>query len=114
MLRVTKEELEFSNQYQVTFKRRDQVHALVAWFDAHFEGMGTYEVLSTSPFGRYTHWKQTVFYLNDVVNVENGDTLRGSIAVRKSRTNFREVDVKISCHFRGYKEHTSVQMYKLR
>ena len=111
---MTKEELEFSNQYQISFRRRDQVHALVAWFNAHFEGMGLNEVLSTSPFDRYTHWKQTVFYLKDVLNVENGDELRGSIAVRKSRTNFREVDVKISGHFRGYKDHSSVQMYKLR
>jgi len=47
--------------------------------------------------------------------VEEGDILKGSIAVRKSRTNFRELDLKISYHFDGYNEKKDfVQMYKLR
>lgn len=112
---MQKEDLEYANQYMLTVTRRDQIHAFVAWFDAHFEGMANNVVLSTSPFRRYTHWKQTVFYLDGVIDAEEGEVLRGSIAVRKSKTNFRELDIKISCHFRGtHTENNSVQMYKLR
>jgi hypothetical protein len=34
--------------------------------------------------------------------VDEGEVLKGSIAVRKSKTNFRELDIKISYHFDGY------------
>jgi type I protein arginine methyltransferase len=72
--------------------------------------------LSTSPYKKYTHWKQTVFYFDDTINVKKGDKLSGSIAVRKSRQNFRELDVKISYHFdNGYEkfDHPG-QLYKVK
>lgn len=34
---VTKEELDFSNQYEITFMRRDTLNALVCWFDCYFD-----------------------------------------------------------------------------
>ena len=34
---VTKEELNFSNQYELTFFRRDTVNALLTWFDCFFD-----------------------------------------------------------------------------
>jgi protein arginine N-methyltransferase 1 len=34
---VTKEQLDFSNQYEVTFFRRDTLNALVCWFDCFFD-----------------------------------------------------------------------------
>lgn len=92
-------DVEFTSTYEVTFLRNDKCHGLVAWFDTDFDGMAHFVSLSTSPYKKYTHWKQTVFYFDDVLSVRKGDKLHGSIAVRKSRTNFREIDVKISYHF---------------
>ena len=79
--------------------RNDKCHGLAAWFDTDFDLMDHFVSLSTSPYKKYTHWKQTVFYFDDILTVRKGDKLYGSIAVRKSRTNFREIDVKISYHF---------------
>lgn len=56
-------------------------------------------MLSTSPYKKYTHWKQTVFYMEQDLDVREGDTIYGSVACRQSTTNFRELDVKISYHY---------------
>ena len=71
--------------------------------------------LSTSPFLKNTHWKHTVFYLEHDLDVKKGDVIHGSIANRKSLTNFRELDIKISVHINTEKtKRDSVSMYKLR
>lgn len=57
-------EVEFSNQYSLKMKRRDTVHALVSWFDCDFSDLEKPVKLRTAPFSDYTHWKQTVFYLD--------------------------------------------------
>ena len=93
----------------------DTVHALVAWFEAGFTKLAEPVKLTTSPYYRTTHWKHTIFYLKDPINVKEGFELCGSIAVRKSKINFRDLDFKISYHYSdteltiGY-----AQMYKLR
>eukprot|EP00349_Pseudokeronopsis_sp_Brazil_P011629 CAMPEP_0202977606 /NCGR_PEP_ID=MMETSP1396-20130829/84347_1 /ASSEMBLY_ACC=CAM_ASM_000872 /TAXON_ID= /ORGANISM="Pseudokeronopsis sp., Strain Brazil" /LENGTH=193 /DNA_ID=CAMNT_0049716381 /DNA_START=727 /DNA_END=1309 /DNA_ORIENTATION=+ len=93
----------------------DKVHALVAWFDVQFSKLQNPVTLSTSPYKKYTHWKQTVFYLDHDLQVAEGDWIKGSIAVRQSKVNFRELDVKISYHIEGHFEKKDfVQMYKLR
>jgi len=43
-----------------------------------------------------THWKQSVFYLERPLDVRKGDDLCGSVASRKDRKNFRELNIKIS------------------
>jgi len=112
---VTKEQLDFSSSYELTFFRYDTVHGLLAWFDIYFDKLPNKVEFTTSPFKNLTHWKQTIFYTETDVDVEKGDVLKGSIAVRKSMTNFRELDIKLSCHFsclNGKKDWT--QQYKLR
>jgi protein arginine N-methyltransferase 1 len=61
-----------------------------------------------------THWKQTVFYLNDVLKVNKDDTVTGSIAVKKCPTNPRELDIKLSYHLKNvHHECNGVQYYRL-
>ena len=74
----------------------DRVHALVGFWDCEFSRLTRPVSLSTSPFMKNTHWKHTVFYLQHDIDVKKGDVLTGSIANRKSKTNFRELDIKIS------------------
>ena len=33
---VTKDELEFSSQYQVTMTKNEKIHGIVCWFDIEF------------------------------------------------------------------------------
>ena len=61
---------------------RDKVHGIVAWFDTEFSRLKNPINLSTSPFKPSTHWKQTVLYLEKDLEVDEGDILWGSVAVR--------------------------------
>ena len=90
LVHMKKEDVEFSNEYQLTMMRDDKVHALVAWFDCHFSDLENPVTLSTSPYKKYTHWKQVVFYMDHEMRVRQGDQLWGSISNRKSKANFRE------------------------
>jgi protein arginine N-methyltransferase 1 len=91
-------DVEFSSEYKLTCNYDDKVHALVGWWDCEFSNLGKPVTLSTSPFRKGTHWKQTVFYLEHDIEVRKGDMIYGSIANSKSKTNFRELDIKISYH----------------
>jgi protein arginine N-methyltransferase 1 len=95
---MKKEDVEFTSEYSLTINRNDTVHALIAWFDTPFENLENPQNLSTSPYKKSTHWKQVVFYLDHPFIVERDDVIYGSIAVRKSKSNFRELDIKISYH----------------
>jgi protein arginine N-methyltransferase 1 len=107
-------DLDFAAEYKLNVKRDDKVHALVAWFEVYFTKCMPTVKLSTSPYQRETHWKQTVFYLNNVLSVKRGDQIWGSIAVKKAEKNARELDVKLSYHGTGMTVDTSKpQFYRL-
>jgi protein arginine N-methyltransferase 1 len=121
---VKKEELDFSSSYELTFIRNDTVHGLIAWFDIYFDKLPNKVEFTTSPYNKSTHWKQTIFYTDFDLFVEKGNNfnnkyigeiIKGSIAVRKSNTNFRNIDVKVSYHFNGrYGSKDWYQLYKIR
>lgn len=95
---MTKKEVNFSSHYELTMMRHDKIHGLVSWFDCIFEDAKQPHkrvVLSTSPFKKTTHWKQTTFFMDLVgyapwnkkkgdeslgIEVKKGDILSGSLA----------------------------------
>ena len=99
LVRCNKGDVEFATQYQLRMKYTDRVHGLVAWFDTPFSDLKRPVILSTSPYKKYTHWKQTVFYMENDLDVREGDVIYGSVACRQSKGNHRELDVKISYHY---------------
>lgn len=113
---VTKEELEYSATYSVTLTKKDNVHGVVTWFDIEFGNLPNIVRFSTSPRSPYTHWKTVVFYIDGAHEGRQGDKIEGSIAVRKSKSNFRELDIKMSFHFHSYERELSsqVKQFKLR
>ena len=112
---VTKEQLDFSSSYEFTFFRNDTVHGIISWFDIYFDKLPNKVYFTTGPYDKSTHWKQVIFYTDVDIPVDKGDVLKGSLAVRKSQVNFRELDIKISYHYNGRggkKDFT--QQYKIR
>ena len=115
LVHCNKDDVNFSNQYKLEMKYNDRVHGIVGWFDTAFSNLKHPVVLSTSPYRSGTHWKQTVLYLEKDLRVRVGDILEGSIAVRQSKENFRELDIKISYHIdAGTCKEDFTNMYKLR
>lgn len=116
LTKMAPSDVEFTAEYSLKCNYEDRVHGLVAWWDSDFSYLSQRQVtLSTSPYSKATHWKQTVFYLSEDIDVKRGDILHGSIANRKSASNFRELDIKISYHIANEKQKKDlVNLYKLR
>lgn len=71
-----------------------KVYGFVTWFDCEFSHGKKKYTLSTSPFRKSTHWKQTIFYVESPFKVEeNTDKIVGSIKVEKADDNIRELNV---------------------
>jgi len=82
LVKMKKEEVNFSSEYCLKMNFKDKVHAVVAYWDTEFSNLTRPITLSTSPFKKSTHWKQTVFYLEHDLQVKAGDELKGTVAVR--------------------------------
>eukprot|EP00743_Colponemidia_sp_Colp-15_P001208 GILK01001328.1.p1 GENE.GILK01001328.1~~GILK01001328.1.p1 ORF type:complete len:398 (+),score=81.47 GILK01001328.1:175-1194(+) len=112
---VRKEDLDFKSQFSLPITRNDYVHAVVAWFDITFSHCHKPLSFSTGPAARYTHWKQTVFYLDEAITVNTNETLNGTIAVKRNHKNPRDLDIKIAYHFEGANSTLhNTQFYRLR
>ncbi|MCJ1350576.1 MAG: type I protein arginine N-methyltransferase Rmt1 [Icmadophila ericetorum] len=93
---VTPEDLAFSAPFTLHVRRNDLVHALIAWFDIEFTACHKPIRFSTGPHTKYTHWKQTVFYLREVLLVEQGEQIEGVLMCKPNEKNKRDLDIKIS------------------
>jgi len=101
ILTVKKSDLDFSSPFTLTTTRNDYCHALVAYFDIEFSKCHRPVVFSTGPRARYTHWKQTVFYLQDVFTVKQNETIKGNIACKPNAKNPRDLDIVVDYEFNG-------------
>lgn len=95
LYKVQPKDLAFRVPYQLKARRNDFVHALIAWFDIEFTACHKPVKFSTGPHTKYTHWKQTVFYLTDVLTVEENETISGYLENKPSEKNHRDLDIKI-------------------
>jgi len=92
---VTAPELAFSVPFELHFNRNDFAHAFIAWFDIEFSACHKPIKFSTGPHAKYTHWKQTVFYLHEVLRVNRGEIIAGRIRSKPTEKNRRDLDIKI-------------------
>ena len=101
---------EFQEFFLFTFIS-EKLHGFVAWFDVEFEGTQEKIVLSTSPENEETHWVQTLFYLNNPIQLEMDDIIAGKLDVVEAKENKRFLDV----HFNvDVKNNVFDKVYKLR
>jgi type I protein arginine methyltransferase len=78
---VKKEDLSFSSDFHLTVKRNDFIQALATYFNVEFTKCHKRLGFSTSPESQYTHWKQTVFYLDDYITAKKGEELYGTFTM---------------------------------
>lgn len=91
----TTADLAFNYPFTLDVRRDDFVHALIAWFDIDFTACHKPIRFSTGPHAKYTHWKQTVFYLKEVLTVQQGEQIKGTLDNRPNAVKKRDLDVKI-------------------
>ena len=95
LYKCTTADLAFSCPFDLVARRDDFIHALVAWFDIEFTACHKPIRFSTGPHTKYTHWKQTVFYLKDVLTVQQGEKVECALHNRPNEKNKRDLDIKI-------------------
>uniref|UniRef100_A0A8C6VWP7 Protein arginine methyltransferase 1 n=1 Tax=Nothobranchius furzeri TaxID=105023 RepID=A0A8C6VWP7_NOTFU len=100
---VKVEDLTFTSPFCLQVKRNDYIHALVTYFNIEFTRCHKKIGFSTSqcPESPYTHWKQTVFYLDDYLTVKTGEEIFGTISMKPNAKNNRDLDFAVDVDFRG-------------
>jgi len=92
---VKKEDLDFQSEFQLEINRNETCHAVVAFFNVEFSKTHTQLWFSTGPKSKSTHWKQTVFYIENPLAVKTGDVLKGHISVKRNNKNPRDLDIEL-------------------
>jgi len=112
---VKEEDLSFTVPFRLVATRDDFCHAFVISWDIDFMKCLKRVSFSTAPGTPYTHWKQTVFYLNEVLSVKKGEEIKGEFMCKPNEKNPRDLDISISYKFRGeYDQIEDKQFYCLR
>ncbi|KAM5126599.1 protein arginine N-methyltransferase 3-like [Mantella aurantiaca] len=85
------------SSHEVGVATQSSQWALAGYFDVFFgKDCHTPVTFSTGPTFTKTHWKQTVFLLEEPTRVTPGDVLEGKIIVRKNRKDPRSLIVTLS------------------
>jgi len=112
---VKEEDLSFKVPFRLIATRDDYCHAIVAYFDIEFTRCLKKIYFSTGPTSQYTHWKQTVFYLNEVLSIKKGEEIKGEFSCKPNAKNPRDLDIAIDYKFKGeYDAIDTSQNYYLR
>ena len=106
---VKVEDLDFESNFTLNIRHDDYVHAFVSFFDCLFSKCHTRIMFGTAPWDEYTHWKQTVFYLEESLMVSKGTQIRGNIKVHHNKNNPRYLDVDIKSTYNSNKTGTITQ-----
>ncbi|CAE6462512.1 unnamed protein product [Rhizoctonia solani] len=110
---VKKEDLTFSTDFTLVAERVDYIHAFLAWFDICFDAAHKPVKFSTGPHAKYTHWKQTVFYTQDVIPVKAGDEIVGTLTCAPNQRNNRDLDITIKYESKGERPASDFIQYKM-
>lgn len=112
---VKKSDLDFKADFQLICKRNDYMQALVTFFTVEFTKCHKKLGFSTSPDSQYTHWKQTVFYLDDYLTVKTNESIYGTFEIKPNAKNNRDLDIKLKLDFDGeLSDVHEVNQYRMR
>ncbi|XP_078620041.1 protein arginine N-methyltransferase 2-like isoform X2 [Branchiostoma floridae x Branchiostoma japonicum] len=88
MKRFRVEELEeITQEFEFQVTREGMFHGFASWFSVDFGGFPSSEppvVLNTGPEHEMTHWKQDLFMMDQPTAVEEGDSIVGSILIKRN------------------------------
>lgn len=98
---VTPDDLNFTTPFSLKVRRNDYAQAFVTYFSVEFTRCHKRMGFSTGPEQPYTHWKQTVFYLNDYLTVKRDDIITGVFSCKPNDRNKRDLDFRIEVEFHG-------------
>ncbi|XP_003736902.3 protein arginine N-methyltransferase 1 isoform X2 [Drosophila pseudoobscura] len=92
----------FTYEFSLKCTQAGRLSAFVGFFDTFFE-LPREVMFSTSPYHTTTHWKQTVFFIDQPQEVSWGDVIKGKIISRRNTTDVRALNVEIQVFGKTYK-----------
>jgi len=110
---IKKDDIPFESPFHLQIRRNDyvqvmagggdvtEVKALVTFFNMEFTHCHKRVGFSTAPEAPYTHWKQTVFYLEDYLTCTKGEEIYGVFRLKPNTRNVRDLDIEIDVDFQG-------------
>jgi len=108
-------DLSFTSDFKLKCHQNDFCHAFVSYFECAFTSVHKPIVFSTSPHAKSTHWKQTIFYMNEPITMCNGEEICGKVSCKPNARNPRDLDISITIQFSGrLMKISSINNYRLR
>lgn len=101
MYTYPRKDLHIKVDFQLFCRRNDYIHALATFFTVEFSKTPKKLSLSTSPQNKVTHWKQTIFYLDDYLVVKSREFVTGVIEIKSDKKEHQELDINIQLNFKG-------------
>lgn len=98
---VQVQDLQFKVPFSLKAARDDYIHAFLCHFDIKFSACHKPVEFSTGPNARYTHWKQTVFYIKDTLVIKEGEEIKGFFSLAPNKNNERDLDITINYELQG-------------
>ncbi|KAM8705796.1 hypothetical protein ACLKA7_010142 [Drosophila subpalustris] len=92
----------FTYEFNLKCTHTGKLGAFVGYFDTLFE-LESRAMFSTSPEETPTHWKQTVFFIDQPQAVQKGDVIRGKISSRRHQGDVRALRVDIEAFGKHHK-----------
>lgn len=115
MYTISLDELTFSSPFSLCCRRNDYIQAFVTYFTIDFTKCHKPTGFSTDPYAHYTHWKQTVFYMDDYITVKKGEEVNGVFHMKPNQRNIRDLDFTIEVNFNGqFSSKMDLMHYKMR
>eukprot|EP01147_Barroeca_monosierra_P011110 gene11110-7822_t len=120
---VTEDALSYDVPFTLLCRRNDYIHAhyvnvielasshsgyltaLVMHFDIEFSQCHKRVWFSTGAHSYYTHWKQTVFYLDQVLAVKDGEEIHGRLKCVPNERNHRDLNFELYIKFHAELKH---------
>ena len=69
----------FTSPFALTVSKDGELSAFALWFDVFFDDFQNKYTLSTSPFKKSTHWKQTTLFLKHPIKISRNNVIEGTI-----------------------------------
>mmetsp|Transcript_7345 Transcript_7345/g.8431 ORF Transcript_7345/g.8431 Transcript_7345/m.8431 type:complete len:350 (-) Transcript_7345:857-1906(-) len=98
---MEKDSVDFDFPFEIEAKRNDYCHAFVVFFDVEFSACHKYTAFSTGPEDTYTHWKQSIIYLQEDLTCNTGDKITGRIKCTRNKKNVRDLDILLDYKIDG-------------
>ncbi|XP_055842586.1 protein arginine N-methyltransferase 1-like [Episyrphus balteatus] len=92
---LTVKDLTFLTPFLIECKRNGHIDGIMTYFNVIFSKSHTKFGFNTAPWSPPTHWMQSIFYFDEPISIQNGQTFFGAFALKPIAGNMDHIDICI-------------------